>query len=370
MGFERTLPVVMGLGPSGLFLARQLSRLGCPVAAIARPSDVGLRSNKIAPGMVMMAADQSEVEAALEAVRSKAAGREVALFVSSDQYLTALLTLPRDVLVSFGLPESDIANFELMNDKARFDGVLGGIARVPEAFSVPEIRSDAYPCVDKWNEKRLGRKSKALPKIREVATQEELDDVFDSIRGEGFCVNDLVVQSLVQGDNSFQFSSGGYYREGVLLAGIVVTQARQYPQGISAYVEEACDERASLVEAVARKLAESLNFSGFLEIECKFDSLKGDLFVLDVNPRPWGWISILGEKYPTFHRVFCEEKPEPVGERVAWRTLPRDFAAWKNPMNCRRSSGIGRLCLDIWDPSDIGPFCYLGATMIKKAVRR
>ncbi|MBX9034077.1 hypothetical protein [Gordonibacter massiliensis (ex Traore et al. 2017)] len=368
LDFERTLPVVMGLGPSGLFLARQLSKLGCPVAAIARPADVGLHSNKITPRLLRIATDQDEVVSSLEALSGEARERKITILVSSDQYLTALLSLPGNRLLAYGLSAVDIENFELINDKSRLGGRLSKIASVPESYSVDSIDPNAFPCIVKWRQKHLDVKCEALPKVREIRSFSELKKLAGCLAREGFSVDDLIVQRLILGDNSFQCSYGGYYQDGKLLAGIAVDQVRQYPQGISAYVVESSNERGEAVKDAAVNLACSLDFSGFLEVEFKFDSNTGELFILDVNPRPWGWISVLNAKYPQFHRVFLGEEPESIPEKVAWRTLPRDLLANKNNMNARDVHSSEKTCLDIWDAKDMRPFFGLGLTAIKKAI--
>lgn len=363
-------PVVVGMGPAGLFLARQLHKLGCPVGAIARPGDVGARTNTIFREALKIATDLDEVCAAIGDIAATLPERRIRLYVASDQYLTLLLQLDDSRLRSFGLAQGEIDSFRHINDKTAMDDTLSALSLAPEAYVADKVPPDAYPCVIKWNEKRVGLNSRVLPKIGVVHNREDLASLLSKLSCEGFSSKDVIAQRYIPGNNAFQYSFGGYYSSGNLLAGICVNQVHQYPQGISSCVVEADGDKAARVEEAARSVASELSFSGFLEVECKMNQEGGSPFVLDVNPRPWGWISILGRKFPGFHCVLLGERPKPIEKRVLWRTLPRDFLANANAMNVRPPRQGYVRCLDVFDQADLRPFLGLGLTAIRKMVPR
>lgn len=363
-------PVVLGMGPAGLFLARQLHKLGCPVGAIARPGDVGILSNTVSPEALKIATGLEEVCVALDAIAASNPERRLHLHIASDQYLTLLLQLDDFRLHSFGLTQDEINSFRHVNDKNALDGTLSALSLAPETYNASEVPSDAYPCVIKWNVKRVGLNSQALPKINLVDSGEELTSLLSELKREGFSSTDVVVQRYIPGSNALQYSFGGYYSSGELLAGICVNQVRQYPQGISSRVVEAGGVESARVEEAARAVAHELSFSGFLEVECKVDRESGRPFVLDVNPRPWGWVSILGRKYPSFHRVLIGERPEPIERPVSWRTLPRDLLANANANNVHAPYRSYLRCIDIFDWMDMRPFLGLGVVALRKMVQR
>jgi len=77
----------------------------------------------------------------------------------------------------------------------------------------------------------------------------------------------------------------------------------------------------------------SLNYSGLVEIEFKYDARDGRYKILDVNARTWTWIGLggaAGVDFPHLQwRVACGEKLERLNGRagVAWMHSLRDFVA-------------------------------------------
>lgn len=362
-------PVVVGMGPSGLFLARQLKRLGCPVGAIARPNDVGVSSNAITRGLLKIAVSIEDVIDALERIKELVSDRDLKLCMASDQYLTLILGMPDERLRSFGLTQEEIDSFRLVNNKAELDMALFSQSLIPETYAYDDVPSKAYPCIVKWAEKHVAINSAALSKIRIVDDRAELQELISGLEAEGFSGKDVVVQRYIAGNNALQYSYGGYYLNGKVLAGICVNQVRQYPQGISSCVVEATGQIADSVKLTAEKIASDLSFTGFLEVECKLDSTSGKPYVLDVNPRPWGWISILGKKYPKFYEVLIGNKPDPISDQVVWKTLPRDYLAFRNRQNVQLPTNQCVKCIDLFDRDDIRPMLSLGITALRKRFR-
>lgn len=82
--------IVLGLGPSGLFLVRQLHNITSKIYAVGRNADVGMYSKYIDPQRRYRAITKEEMVHALTDIRQKSNERPV-LYISSDQYLTLLL---------------------------------------------------------------------------------------------------------------------------------------------------------------------------------------------------------------------------------------------------------------------------------------
>lgn len=360
--------VVLGMGPSGLFVSRQLARTGRSVGAIARPDDLGRHSRSLASGGCVVATSREEVMDALFAYRKRFGS--VYAVPSSDQYLTLLLHEQGETLAAFGMEAKEVRNFSLINDKKALVETLGDNAKMPASCSLESFENEGirYPCMVKWREKIIGRSSKAVPKAVEVRDPAEAEAVLDKVLAEGFSADDFILQELVFGDNSRQYSFGGYYEDGTLLAGIAVNQVGQYPQGISACVVEANDEHAVEAKAHSRQFAEKIEFSGFLEMEYKADEKTGELFLLDVNPRPWGWVSILGVKYPDFNRVFSGTASKPIKERVCWKNPLRAPLCRRNPLNAKISGFACKTAYDIVDPKDMGPLLAFPIVAARKVV--
>lgn len=364
------LAVVLGMGPSGLFVSRQIARTGRAVAAIAREDDLGRHSKSIASGGCAVATSSKEVAEALAAFKDRFGHLNVV--PSSDQYLTLLLRERNERLEAFGMETKEISNFRLINDKKELVKILHESMNIPTSCGLRNFGDEMlrYPCMLKWREKAIGRSSKAVPKAVIVRNRTEAEAMLEKVLAEGFSVDDFMLQELVHGDNSQQYSFGGYYEDGILLAGIAVNQIGQYPQGISACVVESDDEHAIEAKERSRLFAAKLKFSGFLEMEYKADERSGELFLLDANPRPWGWVSILGTKYPDFSSVFSGIAPEPIGERVCWKNPLRAPLCWRNPLNVKKSARACKVTYDILDAKDMGPLFALPLVAARKVARK
>ena len=99
----------------------------------------------------------------------------------------------------------------------------------------------------------------------------------------------LMIQEVVPGGGEAQFSFAALCKEGAPLASIVARRTRQFPMDFgrfSTYVETVDEPQ---VAAPALRLLAALRFTGLVEVEFKKDSRDGQLKLLDVNPRVWGW---------------------------------------------------------------------------------
>ena len=99
----------------------------------------------------------------------------------------------------------------------------------------------------------------------------------------------IMLQEVIPGGGDCQFSFAALCRDGEPLASVTAQRMRQWPTDFgraSTFVETV---EAPDVEASARRLLGSLRFDGIVEIEFKRDPRDGQLKLLDMNPRVWGW---------------------------------------------------------------------------------
>jgi len=105
--------------------------------------------------------------------------------------------------------------------------------------------------------------------------------------------SDLVmVQEVIPGNGVTQLSYACVCHDGVPLAWVTARRTRQYPADFgraSTFVEttDDCD-----VAATAERLIADLALTGPVEVEFKRHPGDGQLRLLDVNPRVWGWHSV------------------------------------------------------------------------------
>ena len=135
---------------------------------------------------------------------------------------------------------------------------------------------------------RLRLNSLATPKAWAVADRESLLARFDEASAMVGSEN-LMVQEIIPGGGETQFSYAALCAEGRSLAYVVARRTRQYPIDFgqfSTFVETV--DEPQVIEP-AERLLTAMRFTGLVEIEFKRDPRNGELKVLDVNPRVWGW---------------------------------------------------------------------------------
>jgi len=99
----------------------------------------------------------------------------------------------------------------------------------------------------------------------------------------------IMLQQMIPGERDCQFSYGALCINGKVVASIVAERCRQYPTDFghsSSYVESIEEPE---VEMIGRKVLHAIHLSGLVEVEFKRDAVTGELKLLDVNPRVWGW---------------------------------------------------------------------------------
>lgn len=104
----------------------------------------------------------------------------------------------------------------------------------------------------------------------------------------------IMIQELIEGGGESQFSFAGLCVDGRVQASLIACRRRQRPPDfgrVSTYVETIEDPG---VAEPATTLLQALGFTGLVEIEFKRDVRDGCLKLLDVNARPWAWLSLGG----------------------------------------------------------------------------
>jgi predicted ATP-grasp superfamily ATP-dependent carboligase len=149
--------------------------------------------------------------------------------------------------------------------------------------------------------------------------------------------NEVLVQEIIPGDGTCQFSSCVFFKDGKCLASMEAQRWRQHPPEFgraATYVESV--DRPELTELAALFLKE-INYYGLAEVEFKLDPRDGKYKLLDVNARTWGFHALgqaAGIDFP--YLLYADQ-------------LGQSFEA------CRGGAGVGwvRMVTDI-------PSCMLG----------
>lgn len=154
----------------------------------------------------------------------------------------------------------------------------------------------------------------------------------------------VLIQELIPGGGECQLSFAGVCRDGEVLASLTARRTRQIPADFgraSTFVETT--DRRDVFEHAERLLA-ALELSGLVEVEFKQDPRDGQLKLLDVNARVWGWHSIgaaAGVDFPYLAWRLAQglEVPRAQGRAgVRWLRLSMDMATSLPELLARRTS--------------------------------
>ena len=176
---------------------------------------------------------------------------------------------------------------------------------------------------------KQGHNSLTQSKVWRVSDLNALRRVFEdavSMAGPG----GLIVQELVPGDGSAQFSYAAVCHEGLPVVSMVARRTRQHPAnfGTGTFVETIDNAQ---VEVQAETLLKAVGYNGMVEMEFKLDARDGSYKLLDVNPRTWTWNSLgapAGVDFPLAMWRLARGETLPrmrAQSGAAWMYFSRDF---------------------------------------------
>jgi len=143
----------------------------------------------------------------------------------------------------------------------------------------------------------------------------------------------IVLQELIRGGGERQFSYAALCDRGVPVASLTARRSRQFPIdfGYTSTFVETIEQPE--VEEASRRILRSLQLSGLVEVEFKYDVRDERLKLLDINARPWTWIGlgdIAGVEFPYLAWQLAQgESPVPArgAAGARWMHLTRDLVA-------------------------------------------
>lgn len=369
------LYILFGMGPAGLFLARQLKRAGFIVYGIGKDDDIGRYSNCIKQYYAT-----EDIVKIKKVVNDILSGKgNVKAFICSDQYLTIFLEewIEIFLILNFETPSYEL--FRLVGNKK-------ALVRYCSDLGMPfpnECRIDKNTCIDEQIDFPVAIKPKIkrgvspIAKITVVNSLEDLIQFLNSANKMGLATDDLVIQQYIPGDNRYEYGYGGFFRNGVAVVDVVFLQLRQYPQGVSCYTYEITNEKEiASIKQIAAPFLTATQYSGFLQFDIKKHENTGKFYVLDINPRPWGSVSMLEPKCHN-SSLFCNGfVPEDV--KVRWRFPFKEAFSFRNRKNvpyCDVSNVVDSNCdrrtvIDLYDSKDKRPFLMQVPIAVKKIVKK
>jgi D-aspartate ligase len=144
---------------------------------------------------------------------------------------------------------------------------------------------------------------------------------------------EIMVQELIPGGGSQQFSYCAFFRNGEAVGKMVVRRTRQHPLQFgraSTYVETV---DVPLLETLSERFLRAIDYYGLVELEYKLDPRDSQYKLLDVNARTWGYHSLGAKAGADFSYMLYADQvglPVPVSKGrpgVAWVRTTTDLPA-------------------------------------------
>ena len=174
-----------------------------------------------------------------------------------------------------------------------------------------DINDSEFPLIVKPKE---SSSSKVPFKILKVNNSEELRTIEDLLK---YCF----VQPYLSDDKYSQIAVAGYF-DGKSSSLIAVEQKKQYPKGISAYVVDRTANYKCCIDSICKYL-NKLAYTGFIEFEFKKNKETNELYLMDINPRTWGWSYYYFDGIKNFRDVLFKGAFAEIKIKKSWINLPR-----------------------------------------------
>jgi D-aspartate ligase len=340
--------VVIGGEHPGLGIARSLGRRGIPVCVIDDQYSISQFSNYVS--RVVRVKDLRDEDRTIESVLET--GERLGLkgwilYPTRDETVAALSRHRQRLSEIFRVTTPDWNCAKWAWDKKN-------TYEKADALGIPVPRTFNPRC-----EAELGALYERLPlaikpavkenffyatgaKAWRAETPDQLVDLFrraaKQIRPE-----EILVQEIIPGDGLCQYSYCAFFRDGTAQSTMVARRMRQHPRefGRAATYVETVD--LPEVEKLSARFLRSIDYYGLVEIEFKQDPRDGQLKLLDVNARTWGFHSLgaaAGVDFP--YLLYADQIGQPVAPcraklGVGWLRLITDIP----------TSGLGMLTRDL-----------------------
>ncbi|HEV2395493.1 MAG TPA: hypothetical protein VGS27_00945 [Candidatus Sulfotelmatobacter sp.] len=340
--------VVVGGEHPGLGIARSLGRRGIPVCVIDDQYSISQFSKYVS--RVIRVKDLRDENQTVESVLE--IGRQLdlkgwILYPTRDETVAAFSRNRERLSEIFRVttPVWDCAKWAWDKKNTYEKAEALGIP-VPRTFN-PKCEADLTPL--------FGRLPLALkPAVKEnffyatgakawrAETSDQLVDVFrraaKQIRPE-----EILIQEIIPGDGLCQYSYCAFFRDGAAQSTLVARRIRQHPRefGRAATYVETVDSPE--VEELSARFLRDIDYYGLVEIEFKRDPRDGQLKLLDVNARTWGFHCLgaaAGVDFP--YLLYADQ----IGQDVA-QCSAKPGVGWLRLITDIPTSGVGILTRDL-----------------------
>ncbi len=322
--------ILIGLPPQGLFLLREISRAGHEVHALTDKRTPGYYSKY---GVKYLVADRVELKDRLEQFAYKFG--KVRCYIASGALLDVILEDMPELFEKFEMYPRPIEAVAALNDKMetyRLAAALGvrtlPTYRVTQTQGIEGLIFCGEKLIAKWN-RNVSFYGQPRFKTYEVSSLNDYRSIVDSLTTSES--EHLILQQYVPPDEGLTAYLGGYFVSGACVAAIVAEEVRYHQLGIASYVREMNIDGLQPQLEQCLELLNTVEYTGFADIEFKYIPSKGILYLLEVNARPWGSMGILKAKYGDLYNIWANPAaPEALRVRRSnskWCSLFRDMVA-------------------------------------------
>ena len=331
--------IVIGGDYQGLGIVRSLGRRGVPVCVIDDEYSIA-RFSRYAKSFVSLANLRDErhvVDSLLEIGKRRGLDGWV-LYPTREELVAALSHNRAELSKVFRVPTPDWESVKWAWDKRN-------TYRLAQELDIP-IPVTHYPeNIDQLAQlDRLTPPFAIKPAIKEhffyatkakawrANSHSELRTLFEKaseLAGDG----EIMVQELIPGGGSQQFSYCAFFRNGAAVGKMVVRRTRQHPLQFgraSTYVETV---DIPLLEELSERFLRAIDYYGLVELEYKLDPRDSQYKLLDVNARTWGYHSLGAKAGVDFsYMLYSDQVGLPVSmykgrPGVAWVRTTTDLPA-------------------------------------------
>ena len=142
---------------------------------------------------------------------------------------------------------------------------------------------------------------------------------------------EMMVQELIPGGGSQQFSYCAFFKNGEAIGKMVARRTRQHPLefGRASTFVETVD--IPLLEALSERFLRAIDYYGLVELEYKLDPRDNQFKLLDVNARTWGYHALGAKSGVDFSYLLYADQAGIPCERcesvsgLAWVRILTDF---------------------------------------------
>jgi predicted ATP-grasp superfamily ATP-dependent carboligase len=369
--------VIVGLGPQGLFLLRQFASLNTSIYCISRKEEVG-RYSKF--GKIYCVDSKKNFISTINTILNTV-NEKPKCYITGCFFLKLILEEFPELFNQMEVIPSNINALKIFTNKiSTYELANSFEINTPKTYYLSKIQNQQqldttkYPLIAKWNESPTC--FEYLQKTWLIENFQEITKIKNTVDHSN--QHKIIVQEYIEKGREPDIAYGGYFIEGKEIIGITVHQLRQFPVGISSYVQEISGKFSIEVKKQTQLILEYLHFTGFAEAEFRICKTTNKIYLLEINPRPWGYIKILKMKYPQINKIlinpYSTESLQSYNNNCKWFNLLRDlrsiFYSFRHNIDIKLlinslNSYKGQKIFDIMDIHDMGPFIGQFSTGIK-----